>query len=160
MQNEGSVSCLGVKSEQLELSASNNVKVDYRLPVTCSDFNSTTVNSLGQDCIDLLPVTLSISYRCLNVVSNTDFYAICSHCYHFSNRIVTNILFCFRRVLRCVFSCDNFKIALGIWLYISAVLLTSARAHLFVNHLAESSHYANQCLSYCPCNTKRFLLKT
>ena len=57
---------------QLELSASNTVKVDYRLPVTCSDFNSTTVNSLGLDFIDLLPVTLSISYRCLNVVSNTD----------------------------------------------------------------------------------------
>ena len=66
---------------QLELSASNTVKVDYRLPVTCSDFNSTTVNSLGLDFIDLLPVTLSISYRCLNVVSNTDFYAICSHYY-------------------------------------------------------------------------------
>ena len=77
---------------QLELSASNTVKVDYRLPVTCSDFNSTTVNSLGLDFIDLLPVTLSISYRCLNVVSNTDFYAICSHYYHFSNRIVTNII--------------------------------------------------------------------
>ena len=43
------------------------------------------------------------------------------------------------------FSCDDFKIALGIWLYISAVLLTSARVHLFVNHLAESSHYVNQC---------------
>ena len=67
---------------QLELSASNTVKVDYRLPVTCSDFNSTTVNSLGLDFIDLLPVTLSISYRCLNVVSNTDLYAICSHYYH------------------------------------------------------------------------------
>ena len=77
---------------QLELSASNTVKVHYRLPVTCSDFNSTTVNSLGLDFIDLLPVTLSISYRCLNVVSNTDFYAICSHYYHFSNRIVTNII--------------------------------------------------------------------
>ena len=50
----------------------NTVKVDYRLPVTCSDFNSTTLNSLGLDFIDLLPVTLSISYRCLNVVSNTD----------------------------------------------------------------------------------------
>ena len=48
---------------QLELSASNTVKVDYRLPITCSDFNSTTVNSLGLDFIDLLPVTLSISYR-------------------------------------------------------------------------------------------------
>ena len=71
------------KNKQLELSASNTVKVDYRLPVTCSDFNSTTVNSLGLDFIDLLPVTLSISYRCLNVVSNTDFYAICSHYYHF-----------------------------------------------------------------------------
>ena len=58
--------------KQLELSASNTVKVDYRLPVTCSDFNSTTVNSLELDFIDLLPVTLSISYRCLNVVSNTD----------------------------------------------------------------------------------------
>ena len=144
---------------QLELSASNTVKVDYRLPVTCSDFNSTTVNSLGLDFIDLLPVTLSISYRCLNVVSNTDFYAICSHYYHFSNRIVT-ILFCFRRVLCCDSSCDDFKIALGIWLYISAVLLTSTRAHLFVNHLAKSSHYVNQCLSYCPCNMKRFLLKS
>ena len=77
---------------QLELSASNTVKVDYRLPVTCSDFNSTTVNSLGLDFIDLLPVTLSISCRCLNVVSNTDFYAICSHYNHFSNRIVTNII--------------------------------------------------------------------
>ena len=77
---------------QLELSASNTVKVDYRLPVTCSDFNSTTVNSPGLDFIDLLPVTLSISYRCLNVVSNTDFDAICSHYYHFSNRIVTNII--------------------------------------------------------------------
>ena len=76
---------------QLELSASNTVKVDYRLPVTCSDFNSTTVNSLGLDFIDLLPVTLSISYRCLNVVSNTDLYAICSHYYHFSNRIVAHI---------------------------------------------------------------------
>ena len=43
------------------------------------------------------------------------------------------------------FLCDDFKIALGIWLYISAVLLTSARAHLFVNHLAESRHYVNQC---------------
>ena len=70
-------------TKQLELSASNTVKVDYRLPVTCSDFNSTTVNSLGLDFIDLLPVTLSISYRFLNVVSNTDFYAICSHYYHF-----------------------------------------------------------------------------
>ena len=79
-------------AHQLELSASNTVKVDYRLPVTCSDFNSTTVNSLGLDFIDLLPVTLSISYRCLNVVSNTDFYAICNHYYHFSNRIVTNII--------------------------------------------------------------------
>ena len=78
--------------DQLELSASNTVKVDYRLPVMCSDFNSTTVNSLGLDFIDLLPVTLSISYRCLNVVSNTDFYAICIHYYHFSNRIVTNII--------------------------------------------------------------------
>ena len=39
------------------------------------------------------------------------------------------------------FSCDDFKITLGIWLYISAVLFTSARVHLFVNHLAESSHY-------------------
>ena len=39
------------------------------------------------------------------------------------------------------FSCDDFKITLGIWLYISAVLLTSAHAHLFVNHLAESIHY-------------------
>ena len=77
---------------QLELSASNTVKVDYRLTVTCSDFNSTTVNSLGLDFIDLLPVTLSISYRCLNVVSNLDFYAICSHYFHFSNRIVTNII--------------------------------------------------------------------
>ena len=77
---------------QLELPSSNTVKVDYRLPVTCSDFNSTTVNSLGLDFIDLLPVTLSISYRFLNVVSNTDFYAICSHYYHFSNRIVTNII--------------------------------------------------------------------
>ena len=77
---------------QLELSASNTVKVDYRLPVTCSDFNSTTVNSLGLDFIDLLPVTLSISYRCLNVVSNTNFNAICSHYYHFSNRIATNII--------------------------------------------------------------------
>ena len=48
--------------QQLELSASNTVKVDYRLPVTCSDFNSTTVNSLGLDFIDLLPVTV-ISYR-------------------------------------------------------------------------------------------------
>ena len=48
---------------QLELSASNTVKVDYLLPVTCSDFNSTTVNSLGLDFIDLLPVTLSIPYR-------------------------------------------------------------------------------------------------
>ena len=45
---------------QLELSASNTVKVDYRLPVTCSDFNPTTVNSLGLDFIDFLPVTLSI----------------------------------------------------------------------------------------------------
>ena len=80
------------QKKQLELSASNTVKVDYRLPVTCSDFNSTTVNSLGLDFIDLLPVTLSISYRCLNVVSNTDFDAICSHYYHFSNRIVTNII--------------------------------------------------------------------
>ena len=80
------------QKKQLELSASNTVKVDYRLPVTCSDFNSTTVNSPGLDFIDLLPVTLSISYRCLNVVSNTDFYAICSHYYHFSNRIVTNII--------------------------------------------------------------------
>ena len=44
----------------------------------------------------------------------------------------------------------DFKITLGIWLYISAVLLTSACAHLFVNHLAESSQYVNQCLSYCP----------
>ena len=52
-----------------------------------------TVNSLGLDFTDLLPVTLSISYRCLNLVSNTDFYAICSHYYHFSNRIVTNIIF-------------------------------------------------------------------
>ena len=77
---------------QLELSASNTVKVDYRLPVTCSDFNSTTVNSLGLDFIDLLLVTLSISNRFLNVVSNTDFYAICSHYYHFSNIIVTNII--------------------------------------------------------------------
>ena len=77
---------------QLELSASNTIKVDYRLPVTCSDFNSTTVNSLGLDFIDLLPVTLSISYRCLNVVSNTDFFAICIHYCHFSNRIVTNII--------------------------------------------------------------------
>ena len=58
-------------------------KVDYQLPVTCSDFNSTTVNSLGLDFIDLLPVTISISYRCLNVVSNTDLYVICSHYYHF-----------------------------------------------------------------------------
>ena len=41
---------------QLELSASNTVKVDYRLPVTCSDFNSTTVNSLGLDFIDLLMI--------------------------------------------------------------------------------------------------------
>ena len=73
---------------QLELSASNTVKVDYRLPVTCSDFNSTTVNSLGLDFIDLLPVTLSISYPFLNVVSNTDFYAICSHYYHFSKRLM------------------------------------------------------------------------
>ena len=71
---------VGVLFSQLELSASNTVKVDYRLPVTCSDFNSTTVNSLGLDFIDLLPVTLSISY--LNVVSNTDLYAICSHYYH------------------------------------------------------------------------------
>ena len=47
----------------------------------------------------------------------------------------------------------DFKITSGIWLYISAVLLTSACAHLFVNHLAESSHYVNQC------NMKRFLLK-
>ena len=89
------ISCFHVRlveGIQLELSASNTVKVDYRLPVTCSDFNSTTVNSLGLDFIDLLPVTLSISYRCLNVVSNTDFYAICSHYYHFSNRIVTNII--------------------------------------------------------------------
>ena len=80
--------------KQLELSASNTVKVDYRLPVTCYlyDFNSTTVNSLGLDFTDLLPVTLSISYRCLNVVSNNDFYAICSHYYHFSNRIVINII--------------------------------------------------------------------
>ena len=84
--------CDVAEDTQLELSASNTVKVDYRLPVTCSDFNSTTVNSLGLDLIDLLPVTLSISYRCLNVVSNTDFYAICSHYYHFSNRIVTNII--------------------------------------------------------------------
>ena len=53
-------------SNQLELSASNTVKVDYRLPVTCSDFNSTTVNSLGLDFIDLLPVTLSISYRSMS----------------------------------------------------------------------------------------------
>ena len=83
---------IGCVLNQLELSASNTVKVDYRFPVTCSDFNSTTVNSLGLDFIDLLPVTLSISYRCLNVVSNTDFYAICSHYYHFSNRIVTNII--------------------------------------------------------------------
>ena len=45
-------------SQQLELSASNTVKVDYRLLVTCSDFNSATVNSLGLDFIDLLPVTL------------------------------------------------------------------------------------------------------
>ena len=67
---------------QLELSASNIVKVDYRLPVTCRDFNSTTVNSLGLDFIDLLPVTLSISYQCLIVVSNTDLYAICNHYYH------------------------------------------------------------------------------
>ena len=67
---------------QLKLSASNTVKVDYRLPVTCSVFNSTTVNSLGLDFIDLLPGTLSISYRCLNVVSNTDINAICSHNYH------------------------------------------------------------------------------
>ena len=67
---------------QLELSASNTVKVDYRLPVTCSDFNSSTVNSLGLDFIDFLPVTLSISYRCLSVVSNSDLYAICSHYYH------------------------------------------------------------------------------
>ena len=83
---------------QLELSASNNVKVDYRLPVTCSDFNSTTVNSLGLDFIDLLPVTLSISYRCLNVVSNTD---LCTRyvviiipwqVLHVSNRTVTNII--------------------------------------------------------------------
>ena len=81
-----------IEQAQLELSASNTVKVDYRLPVTCSDFNSTTVNSLGLDFIDLLPVTISISYRCLNVVSNTDFYAMCSNYYHFSNRIVTNII--------------------------------------------------------------------
>ena len=67
---------------QLELSASNTVKVDYRLPVNCSYFNSTTINSLGLDFIDLLPVTLSISYRCLNVVSNSDLYAICSHYNH------------------------------------------------------------------------------
>ena len=46
------------------------------------------------------------------------------------------------------FSCDDFKIALGIWLYISAVLLTSARAHLFVNHLAASSHFVNQCFMH------------
>ena len=88
-EEQSSFSCVW---NQLELSASNTVKVDYRLPVTCSDFNSTTVNSLGLDFIDLLPVTLSISYRFLNVVSNTDFYAICSHYYHFSNRIVTNII--------------------------------------------------------------------
>ena len=43
------------------------------------------------------------------------------------------------------FSCDGFKLALGIWLYISAVLLTSARAHLFVNHLAEFSRIESLC---------------
>ena len=71
--------CFGwgfTSQSELELSASNTVKVDYRLPVCCSDFNSTTVNSLGLDFIDLLPVTLSISYRWLNVVSNTDLNAI------------------------------------------------------------------------------------
>ena len=91
------------ENRQLELSASNTVKVDYRLPVTCSDFNSTTVNSLGLDFIDLLPVTLSISYRCLNVVSNTDFYAICSHYYHFSNRLVTNIIWLKKGTVLCFF---------------------------------------------------------
>ena len=76
-----------------------------------------------------------------------------------ANRIVTNIILHYKGTVLC-FSCNDFKITLEIWLYIFAVLLTSARAHLFVNHLAESSHYVNQCLSYCPCNIKQFLLKT
>ena len=46
-------------ASQLELSASNAVKVDYLLPVTCSDFNYTALNSHGLDFIDLLHVTLS-----------------------------------------------------------------------------------------------------
>ena len=58
---------------------------------------------------------------------------------HISNRIVTNIILIKKGTVVC-FSCDDYKITLGIWLYISAVLLTSVRAHLFVNQLAELSH--------------------
>ena len=68
----------------------------------------------------------------------------------FCNKIETNYNFASEGD-RVVFF--DFRITSGIWLYISAVLLTSACAHLFVNHLAESSHYVNQC------NMKRFLLK-
>ena len=78
---------------------------------------------------------------------------------HVSNRIVTNIILLKKGTVLC-FSLDDFKITLGVWLYISAVSLTSARAHLLVNILAESSHFVNQCLSYCTRNMKRFLLKT
>ena len=59
---------------------------------------------------------------------------------HVSNRIVTNIILLWKGTVLC-FSCDDFKITLEIWLYISAVLSKSACVHLFVNHLAELSHY-------------------
>ena len=69
------VKCLEL---QLALSASRTAKEKYRLPVTCSDFNSesTTVNSHGLDFIDLPPVIISISYR-YHIECGIKYGAIC-----------------------------------------------------------------------------------